>query len=159
MVLRSDALEAVGRTDEAREALDFALQLARPHRIVRPFLGGGPRRTALLESLAARSRRSGFLKQLLRAVATQPSYGDELAPATGTGAGTKIGPPLTRRELETLELLARRLTNKEIAARLRVTSAAVKKRLESVYAKLDVHTRREAVAAAVARGFIRTPSL
>jgi DNA-binding CsgD family transcriptional regulator len=40
-----------------------------------------------------------------------------------------------------------------------VTSAAVKKRLESVYAKLDVHTRREAVAAAVARGFIRTPFL
>ena len=34
----------------------------------------------------------------------------------------------------------RRLTNKEIAARLSVTSAAVKKRLESVYAKLDVHT-------------------
>ena len=53
----------------------------------------------------------------------------------------------------------RRLTNKEIAARLSVTSAAVKKRLESVYAKLDVHTRREAVAAAVARGFIRTPFL
>ena len=74
-------------------------------------------------------------------------------------AGTEIGPPLTRRELETLELLARRLTNKEIAARLSVTSAAVKKRLESVYAKLDVNTRREAVAAAVARGFIRTPSL
>ena len=46
----------------------------------------------------------------------------------------------------------RRLTNKEIAAPLSVTSAAVKKRLESVYAKLDVHTRREAVAAAVARG-------
>lgn len=159
MVLRSDALEAVGRTDEAREALDFALQRAMPHRIVRPFLGGGSRRSALLESLAARSRRSGFLEQLLRAVATQPSYGDEPSPAAASGAGTEIGPPLTRRELETLELLARRLTNKEIAAHLSVTSAAVKKRLESVYAKLDVHTRREAVAAAVARGFIRTPSL
>lgn len=159
MVLRSDALEAVGRTDEAREALDFAVQRAMPHRIVRPFLGGGSRRSARLESLAARSRRSGFLKQLLRAVATQPSYGDEPTPATAAGAGTEIGPPLTRRELETLELLAKRLTNKEIAARLSVTSAAVKKRLESVYAKLDVNTRREAVAAAVARGFIRTPSL
>jgi LuxR family maltose regulon positive regulatory protein len=159
MVLRSDALEAVGRTDEAREALDFALQRAMPHRIVRPFLGGGSRRSALLESLAARSKRSGFLEQLLRAVATQPSYGDESTPAAAAGTGTEIGPPLTRRELETLELLAKRLTNKEIAARLSVTSAAVKKRLESVYAKLDVHTRREAVAAAVARGFIRTPSL
>ena len=159
MVLRSDALEAVGRTDEARESLDVALQRARPHRIVRPFLGGGPRRPALLESLAARSQRSGFLKQLLRVVATRPLYGDEPTPATAAGAGTEIGPPLTRRELETLELLARRLTNKEIAARLSVTSAAIKKRLESVYAKLDVHTRREAVAAAVARGFIRTPSL
>ncbi len=80
LVLRSDALEAVGRTDEAREALDFAVQRAMPHRIVRPFLGGGPRRTALLESLAARSRRSGFLKQLLRAVATRPLYGDESDP-------------------------------------------------------------------------------
>ena len=60
---------------------------------------------------------------------------------------------------EQTNYLARRLTNKEIAAPLEVTSAAVKKRLESVYAKLDVHTRREAVAAAVARGFIRTPSL
>ena len=159
MVLRSDALEALGRTDEAREALDFALQRARPHRIVRPFLGGGPRRTALLESLAARSGRSGFLEQLLRVVATRPSCGNEPAPATAAAAGTEIGPPLTRRELETLELLARRLTNKEIAARLSVTSAAIKKRLESVYAKLDVHTRREAVAAAVARGLIRTPSL
>jgi DNA-binding CsgD family transcriptional regulator len=63
----------------------------------------------------------------------------------------------TAREIETLELLARRLTNKEIAARLSVTSAAVKKRLEGIYAKLDVHSRREAVAAAVALGIIHTP--
>ena len=62
------------------------------------------------------------------------------------------------RELETLELLAWRMTNKEIAGRLSVSSAAVKKRLESIYAKLGVHDRRAAVAEAAARGLIDPPA-
>ena len=61
---------------------------------------------------------------------------------------------LTLRELETLELLAGRFTNKEIAARLNITPGAVNKRLLSVYAKLGVHGRREAVVEAVKRGLL-----
>jgi DNA-binding NarL/FixJ family response regulator len=50
------------------------------------------------------------------------------------------------------------MTNKEIADRLSVSSAAVKKRLESIYAKLGVHDRRAAVAEAAARGLIDPPA-
>jgi DNA-binding CsgD family transcriptional regulator len=53
--------------------------------------------------------------------------------------------------------LAWRMTNKEIAAKLSVSPAAIKKRLESIYAKLDARDRRAAVAAAVSKGLIDSP--
>jgi LuxR family maltose regulon positive regulatory protein len=150
LVLQADALEAIGRHERAVETMQEAVLMAEPQRIVRPFIGGGPRSVTLLEAVAARSGRNGFLAQLLRILPTS-------TPAAHRGP--EIGPSLTRREIETVELLSRRMTNKEIASRLGVSSAAVKHRLESIYAKLDVHTRRQAVEAAVARGLIRTPRL
>jgi DNA-binding CsgD family transcriptional regulator len=55
---------------------------------------------------------------------------------------------LTRREAEVLHLVARGLTNEEIAKRLYVSPLTVKKHLEHVYRKLGVHGRAQAVARA-----------
>jgi LuxR family maltose regulon positive regulatory protein len=44
-----------------------------------------------------------------------------------------------------LELLARRLSNKEIAEKLFISTTAVKGHLQNIYGKLDVSKRREAV--------------
>jgi DNA-binding NarL/FixJ family response regulator len=54
---------------------------------------------------------------------------------------------LTPRERAVLGLVAEGLMNKEIAARLDVRPATVKKHLERTYGKLGVHTRTAAVAA------------
>ncbi len=56
---------------------------------------------------------------------------------------------LTDREREVLELLARGMTNKEIASRLLVSTNTVKRHLKSIFEKLNVHTRAAAAAKAI----------
>ncbi|CAG0988451.1 Transcriptional regulatory protein DesR [Anaerolineales bacterium] len=57
---------------------------------------------------------------------------------------------LTEREREVLNLLARGLTNKEIAEKLFITTNTVKRHLKAVFEKLEVHTR--SAATAIAKG-------
>ena len=53
---------------------------------------------------------------------------------------------LTEREREVMDLLAKGLTNKEIADSLVITTNTVKRHLKSIFVKLDIHTRSAAVA-------------
>jgi DNA-binding NarL/FixJ family response regulator len=67
------------------------------------------------------------------------------------GSGLKS---LTGREREALALLARGLTNKEIAAALTITPNTVKRHLKSLFAKLGVNTRAAASAIATRAGIV-----
>ncbi|MFO7250357.1 MAG: response regulator transcription factor [Actinomycetes bacterium] len=62
--------------------------------------------------------------------------------------------PLSRRELEVLELVANGATNREAAARLFISEATVKTHLLHIYEKLGVNDRAAAVAAAYRRGLL-----
>jgi DNA-binding CsgD family transcriptional regulator len=57
-------------------------------------------------------------------------------------------PALTRRQVELLQRLARGATNRQLARDLGLSEATVRKHLENVYARLDVHSRTEALARA-----------
>jgi DNA-binding CsgD family transcriptional regulator len=61
---------------------------------------------------------------------------------------------LTTREREILELLAQGLGNKQVAARLGISTHTVKTHLELLFEKLGVSTRAEAVAQGVKRGLL-----
>jgi DNA-binding NarL/FixJ family response regulator len=61
---------------------------------------------------------------------------------------------LTGREMEVLRLLARGLTNREIASALRISSSTVKNHIKSILDKLDVAGRTEAVSFCLARGIL-----
>ena len=56
---------------------------------------------------------------------------------------------LTEREREVFDLMARGMTNKEIAESLVITTNTVKRHLKAIFEKLEVHTR----AAATAKSF------
>jgi DNA-binding NarL/FixJ family response regulator len=60
-----------------------------------------------------------------------------------------VRPPLSHREKQTLTLLALGLTNAEIAHRLYLAESTVKCHLTSVFSKLGVRSRNEAIACVV----------
>ena len=62
--------------------------------------------------------------------------------------------PLTERELEVLGLLAKGLANKQIAAALGISEHTIKFHVSSIYAKLNVTNRTEAVRAGLRGGWI-----
>ncbi|MBB1158536.1 MULTISPECIES: response regulator [Amycolatopsis] len=62
--------------------------------------------------------------------------------------------PLSQREIEVLNLVARGSTNKEAAKKLFISEATVKTHLLHAYAKLGVKDRAAAVAVAFERGLI-----
>jgi DNA-binding NarL/FixJ family response regulator len=62
--------------------------------------------------------------------------------------------PLTGREIEVLQLISQGLANKQIALELNISEHTVKFHLSSLYAKLGVSSRTEAIRAGTQRGLI-----
>jgi len=72
----------------------------------------------------------------------------------------RTGPAgLTEREVEVLKLLAQGLSNKEIAARLVISSKTVGTHVEHVYAKINASSRATASLFAVQHGLLPDPDL
>jgi two-component system nitrate/nitrite response regulator NarL len=69
-----------------------------------------------------------------------------------------LGPVrLTRRELEIISLIEERLSNKEIACRLKIEVQTVKNHVHNVLEKLEVEGRNAAVRYARERGLLPCP--
>src|SRR5690606_32147066 len=64
--------------------------------------------------------------------------------------------PLTRRETEILEQIAAGKTRSRIADELFIDLETVKSHLKHIYAKLDVHSKADAIKTAKANKFIKT---
>jgi len=98
---------------------------------------------------------------LLRAVRAAARGEAALSPSVATRLlGQVRAPaqePLSQREFEVLELVARGATNREAAAKLFISEATVKTHLLHIYAKLGVSDRAAAVAEAFNRGLL-TPA-
>ncbi|HSJ57695.1 MAG TPA: response regulator transcription factor [Anaerolineae bacterium] len=68
--------------------------------------------------------------------------------------GLTIGHELNERELDVLRLLARGLTNGQIAARLYLSEGTVRNYVSSILAKLDVEDRTQAAVLALRAGVV-----
>jgi ATP/maltotriose-dependent transcriptional regulator MalT len=70
---------------------------------------------------------------------------DHLSAQSLTLSTQPLVEPLTNCELDVLAMLAHRLSNKEIAAKLFISPETVKKHLNNIYGKLNVSSRQQAV--------------
>jgi DNA-binding NarL/FixJ family response regulator len=68
---------------------------------------------------------------------------------------TPLFAPLTSREIEILDCIARGLSNKEIAHQLSISGQTVKNHITSILAKLQVNDRTMAVIFAIQKGWIK----
>jgi DNA-binding NarL/FixJ family response regulator len=97
--------------------------------------------------------------ELLKAVRAAARGEAALSPSVATRLlGQVRAPaqePLSQREFEVLELVARGGTNREAAAKLFISEATVKTHLLHIYAKLGVSDRAAAVSEAFQRGLLR----
>ena len=175
LVLRGLSLQGQGQTAQAMIALTRALSLAEPQGYVRLFVDAGIRRGQApdIRSQRAPKPAAGYptrgsqaqgapVVSLLREARSRglsPAYVDALLAAcgaTGTAAGddAALVEPLSARELELLRLLAAGLSTSEIAAQLFITTGTARNHLKSIYGKLDVHSRLQAVERARALNLV-----
>jgi DNA-binding NarL/FixJ family response regulator len=96
--------------------------------------------------------------ELLRAVRAAAHGQAVLSPSVATKLMSRVREPetkpLSRRELEIIELVAAGNTNRDAAAKLLISEATVKTHLLNIYAKLGVNDRAAAVAEAFNRGLL-----
>jgi len=69
-------------------------------------------------------------------------------------SGEELPEPLTARETEVLQMIAQGLANKQVALALAISEHTVKFHLSSLYAKLNVSSRTEAIRAGLSLGLI-----
>jgi LuxR family maltose regulon positive regulatory protein len=163
LTLRSLALETQGNAVAACDALQQAVELARPGGFIRVFVDLGPRMRTILLRLAGQGFAAAAVRRILAAF---PVPAQQIAPgaakSSSSAADTQLNEklaepfiePLTNRERDVLALLRERLSNKEIARELSLSPMTVKRHTANLYGKLGVNRRRDAVLKAEALGIL-----
>ena len=137
-MLSAVALHTLHDDEHAGEALERALELAGPNSHRRPFLDCGSAVQVLLEQrIRWGTAHRSFAGELLAAFRKR-------APSVAV-TKAELLEPLSGREQSVLRFLPTMMSNAEIAGELFVTSNTVKTHLKSIYRKLAVSRRRDAV--------------
>jgi LuxR family maltose regulon positive regulatory protein len=134
LVLLALAHQLQGDTRAGLVPLERALALAEPEGYMRIFVDEGPPMAALLA--AVHQVAASYVRRLLTAFG-----GTEGIPPVKQA----LIEPLSERELEVLRLLATELSGPQIARELVVSLNTVRTHTKSIYAKLAVNSRREAI--------------
>ena len=144
--LEAAAQDKLGDLTAAESALEHALDLAEPDRVLLPFL------------------LSPVLALLERHAPHRTTHASLIAEIRSLLAGTRLVPqpsmpgpltePLSGSEIRVLRYLPTNLTAPEIARELSVSPNTVRTHIKSLYAKLGTHRRAEAVERARALGLL-----
>lgn len=141
----------------ADSALRASLGSTRPPDIVPAFERSlATARTVLDEATFAAEWATGQALSIEEAVAEGLALGESPSPPTPPAApasqsGERVASPLTAREVEVARLIARGLSNKQIAAELIIAEGTADRHVSNILGKLDFSTRAQIAAWSGAR--------
>jgi LuxR family maltose regulon positive regulatory protein len=144
LVLQAIAYKKKGNTEKAMDVLITALTNGERGKWISPFIEAGEEIRNLLLDIKLKNIFTDYITQIL-----------ENFPSTKKirTLHTKLD-ILTNRELDVISLLAKRYSNKEIADTLFISPATVKRHTITIYHKLGVNKRQQAVQKAQNMGIL-----
>jgi LuxR family maltose regulon positive regulatory protein len=152
LALHALALQGGGDTAQAMTMMERALTLAEPEGYIRIFVDEGSPMARVLYEALSRGIAPDYVRRLLAAFPVGEP--EPTGPSISQAQESDLIEPLSKRELEVLQLIADGLTNPEISCRLYVSLNTVKGHTRNIYGKLGVHSRTQAVARARAFGIL-----
>ncbi len=153
LVLKALALAQKKELHPALEALGQALALAEPEEYLQVFLEEGELMARLLYQAMEQGYSPGYVKKVLAVFSQRgalPAGPEKQPPAE------LLFEPLSERERQVLELVAAGLSNREICSRLHISLSTVKGHTASIYGKLGVNSRTQAVSEATRLGLLNS---
>ena len=133
------AYERLGKSEEARAWLRKALSDAEPDGLVMPFVENYD----ILKPLLEREIKNDLISKII-------DLGEAATSRNAAGTRPAAFDVLTPREFEIVELMAQRLSNREIAEKLYLSEGSIKQYVNQIYSKLhiegDTRTKRAQLA-------------
>jgi LuxR family maltose regulon positive regulatory protein len=157
-LLQALAYQRLDEEPQTLAALSEAVRLGEPEGYLRIFVEEGEAMAALLCKLQEEQRKVGptaYLDRVLAAFPKQSQMSPSLSKRSAKQSQSQpLQEPLSERELQVLQLLAKGAANQEIAQKLVITVDTVKRHMSHVLAKLGVQNRVQAVKRAYELGLL-----
>lgn len=150
-LLQALILMQQGEDTEAINLLNSVLPLTEREGYLRVFLNEGPSMARLLYKTLQTNISPQYIGKLLAAFPLAEPQPDSPAPQI------TLIEPISPRELDVLAQIASGASNQEIAASLHIALGTVKNHIKNIYAKLNVHSRTQALNKAKNLGLIPFP--
>jgi len=154
LVLQALAHQMQGDNSAALDPLQRSLTLAEPEGYVRIFVDEGVPMARLLYEAAAHGIMPDYTGKLLAVFEAEAQKSEDEPHPSPAPSDQPLVEPLSRRELEILQLIAQGLSNREISERLYLALDTVKGHNRRIFGKLSVGRRTEAVAKASSLGIL-----
>jgi LuxR family transcriptional regulator, maltose regulon positive regulatory protein len=153
LIVRALGQWAQGARSDALATLERALTLAAPEGCIRRFVDEGPVMAAMLHAADARRIAPDYMSRLLAAFPTHEggrmqAEGDPALQRSSSAVPQPLVEPLSARELEVLRLIADGKSNADVARTLVIAISTVKTHTNSIFSKLQVTSRTQAIALA-----------
>jgi ATP/maltotriose-dependent transcriptional regulator MalT len=151
------ALLGANQSAEASSIFCGVLAVAAPVDLSGPVLDGGPEVLTLLLRFRDSAKQSVRVHELLPHANDLIARCREYYPSEPSqGRDSAIADPLTPRESSVLELLSEGESNKDVARALGIAPETVKSHVKSIFEKLGVERRTQAISRARGLGLIKT---